>query len=282
MITVFSDSAAGLTKEMTDSYGIKILNLHCYIDGAEVNFSGGFDGKSYYKSMREGGLTRTSMVNISEFADAFEKELKNGSDIIYVGISAGISGTVQSAVNAAAELKELYPDRKIAVVDTKAASLGEGMIAMKAASLVKDGLDFDEVLQKTEETAAQICQYFTVESLTYLQRGGRISKVTAKVGNILDIKPILKGEDGKIINTQKVRGTKKAFAVMAQKYDEMVSDKNADVAISHADNSAGADILSVLLLQKGLKGNIIKAYYDPVTGAHAGPGAVSLSFFKKP
>lgn len=282
MTSIFTDSAANLTYEMKQEYGIKAVSLHCYIDNNEVDQRKDFDGKSFYDSMRNGSEARTSMVNITEFSDAFEQELIKGNDLIFISLSSGVSGTYNSAKLAAEELREKYPEQKICIIDSRAAGLGEGMLAMLAAQMVRDGADFDETAQEVQKKTDNMCQFFTVENLDYLQKGGRVSKVTAKMGNLLDIKPILKGsEEGEIIACQKVRGMKKAYEAIADKYDDLVFDKEADIAISHADNSAGVNILTVMLRERGFKGKVRKAYFEPVTGSHVGPGAVALFFFGK-
>ena len=148
----------------------------------------------------------------------FEKVLLAGNDIIYVGMSSGISGAYQSSVAAAEEMRKSFPQRKIAVIDTRAASLGEGLPLLHAARMNRDGIDFDEIVASTKDNSAFICQYFTVEDLVYLKRGGRISGAAAFVGNVLQIKPILMGDnEGKIVVHHNDRGRRKALAALVQR-----------------------------------------------------------------
>lgn len=284
MYAIYTDTSANLPDILVQKYGLQVIPLHYTVNGITYPTSDGgpnaFDGKLYYDFMRKGASVKTSMINTSAFSTAFKKSLSNGTDVVYVGMSSGISGSNHAAEVAAAELREQYPDRKIAVIDTRAASLGEGLPVLFAARLKNAGASFDEVVSKTEKNSASICQYFTVEDLMYLKRGGRISGAAAIVGNILQVKPILKGdEEGKIVLCQKERGRKRAMETLVSKYRELALDTGAPIGIAHADCGEDAGYLAKRILESGHTGEILMECYEPVTGSHVGPGTIALFFY---
>ena len=194
-------------------------------------------------------------------------------------MSGGISGTANAAAVAKREMQEKYPQGKICTIDTFAASLGEGLLVVEAAKAAEAGKSFEEITEDITAKRHTMCQYFTVDDLKYLKKGGRISGATAIIGNMLNIKPVLMGDpEGKIVQYSKVRGLKRALSVLAEKYDELCADKSCDIGMAHADNEKAADDLLLLLKEKGFCGNCLKVYYEPVTGSHVGPGTVALFF----
>jgi DegV family protein with EDD domain len=283
MYDIYTDTSANLPGIIVKKYSLQVIPLHYTVNGITYPMDNGtdsFDGKLYYDLMRKGAVVKTSMINTSAFSTAFTQSLSGGKDVLYIGMSSGISGSHQAALAAAAELREQYPDRKIAVIDTRAASLGEGLPVLFAARLRESGAPFDEVVSKAEKNSASICQYFTVEDLMYLKRGGRISGAAAIVGNILQVKPILKGDiEGKIVLCQKERGRKRALEALVSKYQELATDKNAAVGIAHADCEEDANHLAHKIKESGHSGELIMECYEPVTGSHVGPGTVALFFY---
>ena len=284
MYTIYTDTSANLSPHMIRQYGLHVVPLHYTIHGVTYPplEDGGesITGQQYYDAMRKGAPVHTSMINASTFGSAFGKSLSVGTDVIYVGMSGGISGTNQAAVQAAVEMREKYPERKIAVIDTKAASLGEGLAVLFAARLKAAGASFEEVVEKTRMNSASICQYFTVEDLTYLKKGGRISGAAALVGNILQIKPILKGdEEGRIVLCHKERGRKRSMEMLVSRYQELVADLNAPVGIAHGDSEEDAGYLARRIKESGHAGEMLMECYEPVTGSHVGPGTIALFFY---
>lgn len=281
MIRIFTDTSANLPAELIIKHSIKIIPLTFTVGGAEnvQEETEDFDGKAFYNAMRSGTPVKTSMINTSAFLNAFESELKCGNDIIYIAMSGGISGTAQAARTAAAELEGEYPERSIAVIDTLAASLGEGLLVLEAAEMNEGGVSFKDIVGCISEKRKNMCQFFTVEDLKYLKKGGRISGATAVVGTILNIKPILKGDDaGRIISCGKVRGKRAALMTLAESFDKLAKDKKETVGIAHADSEDDAAFLLSELKKRGFKGKCITVCYEPVTGAHVGPGTVALFF----
>lgn len=281
MIKLFTDTSANLPVSIIREYGIEVVPFSYTVNGKEVPYSAetDFNGKAFYEAMRAGAEVKTSMINVSDFMAAFEQWIAKGDAVIYVGMSGGISGTANSAKLAAEELLEKYPAAKIAAIDTYAASLGEGFLVIETAKMIERGDPFLKIVKKIELLRKNMCQFFTVDDLAYLRKGGRISGAAAVVGTILNIKPILRGdENGKIVLCGKIRGFNKSMEALANKYDELVFDKTADVGIAHADNPEGAQRLEDILRAKGFSGELLKVVYEPVTGSHVGPGTIALFF----
>ena len=281
MIKLFTDTSANLPVSITKEYGIEVVPFSYTVNGKEVPYSAetDFNGKAFYEAMRAGAEVKTSMINVSDFMAAFEPWIAKGDAVIYVGMSGGISGTANSAKLAAEELLEKYPAAKIAAIDTYAASLGEGFLVIETAKMIERGDPFLKIVKKIELLRKNMCQFFTVDDLAYLRKGGRISGAAAVVGTVLNIKPILRGdENGKIVLCGKIRGFNKSMEALANKYDELVFDKTADVGIAHADNPEGAQRLEDILRAKGFSGELLKVVYEPVTGSHVGPGTIALFF----
>ena len=280
MTQLFTDTSANLPVEIIDEYGIEVVPFSYTIDGVEYIPEREFDGKAFYAAMRAGSEVKTSMVNAGTFIERFKASLDAGKDVLYIGMSGGISGTANAALMAKQELDEEYPDRKIVVIDTLAASLGEGLFVIKAAEQLRDGAALDAIEEDIRAQVPHMCQSFTVDDLKYLKKTGRVSGAAAIIGNVLSIHPILIGDyEGKIVVKSKVRGMKRTLDALAERYAELVLNKAETIGIAHADNEEGKAYLVQRLRDKGLTGKCLSVCYEPVTGSHVGPGTVALFFF---
>ena len=280
MTQLFTDTSANLPVEIIDEYGIEVVPFSYTIDGVEYIPEREFDGKAFYAAMRAGSEVKTSMVNAGTFIERFKTALDAGKDVLYIGMSGGISGTANAALMAKQELDEEYPDRKIVVIDTLAASLGEGLFVVKAAEQLRDGAALDAIEEDIRAQVPSMCQSFTVDDLKYLKKTGRVSGAAAIIGNVLSIHPILIGDyEGKIVVKSKVRGMKRTLDALAERYAELVLNKAETIGIAHADNEEGKAYLVQRLRDKGLTGKCLSVCYEPVTGSHVGPGTVALFFF---
>ncbi len=280
MTQLFTDTSANLPVEIIDEYGIEVVPFSYTIDGVEYIPEREFDGKAFYAAMRAGSEVKTSMVNAGTFIERFKTALDAGKDVLYIGMSGGISGTANAALMAKQELDEEYPDRKIVVIDTLAASLGEGLFVIKAAEQLKDGVALDAIEEAIRAQVPSMCQSFTVDDLKYLKNTGRVSGAAAIIGNVLSIHPILIGDyEGKIVVKAKVRGMKRTLDALAERYAELALSKTETIGIAHADNEEGKAYLVQRLRDKGLTGKCLSVCYEPVTGSHVGPGTVALFFF---
>ncbi len=277
MIQIFVDSGANLPTELREQHDIHLLPMALTID--EQPAPPELDGHAYYEALRGGADVRTSMVNPEQARQAFEPYVAAGDDVVYFSISAGISGSWWSAKLAGDELMEQYPGRRVHAIDSMGAGLGAGIPALRAAELVVQGTDFDTLVEEMSVYCRNYCQYFAVDDLKYLRKGGRISGATALVGSLLLIKPILRGdEEGKIVMYDKVRGKLKAIERLVSIYKEKCIDLDGLIGISHGDCPGEALRLETKLREMGHRGPILLVPHEPVTGAHVGPGMLSLFF----
>ena len=241
-----------------------------------------FDGDAYYEMLRHTPAS-TSMISMDQYRQLWEPLLGEGHDILHVGMSSGISGAYQSAVMAARELREEYPQRRLVVFDTRAASLGEGIQVLHAATCREAGYTLDETVRELAELRPRIRQIFTVDDLMHLRRGGRVSGVAAAVGTALRIKPLLKGDEaGRIVVFGKVQGRKRSVRALADNFAA-----NAEllgrwpIGIAHAGCRNEALALAAMLKESDPKARIILVDYEPVTGSHVGPGALAMFYVAK-
>lgn len=283
---IFTDSSCDLPASLANELEIVVNNLSLviegkeyvnYLDGREIGFS------QYYNMLREGKMGTTSAVNIESFCGIMEPVLKQGKDILYLGFSSGLSSTYSAGVQAALELSEKYPERKIYTVDTLAASLGEGMLVYYAVMEKKKGKSIEEVRDYVESVKLNMCHWFTVNDLNHLKRGGRVSATTALAGTILQIKPVMHVDnDGKLINVEKAKGRRNSIKRMAQIMAETAIDaENQTIFISHGDCLEDAEYLASVIREKISVKDIIINYVGPVIGTHSGPGTLALFFFGK-
>ena len=230
MVQIFTDTAANLPMKILDELSIKTVPLTYEVDGAEPDRSVEFNGAAFYGAMRAGAAVKTSMVNPEQAAQAMGECLRQGQDVLYLGISGGISGSCWGVELQSKELAEEYGEGRVRVVDTRGASLGEGMVVIETARLAREGKSLEELEKFARGLCACMQQFFVVDDLKYLHRGGRISGGARLAGTILQVKPILRGnEEGKIVMHSKVRGKKKALEALADIYAKTVQIGRAHV-----------------------------------------------------
>ena len=280
--TILTDTSANLPSALVRERDIKVIPYHYTIGDKQYSCldTEDFDGKKFFKAMRLGADIKTSAINFQSYVDFFEQFLSQGQDILFVSMSSGISSSFNCSEIAMKELVEKYPDRKILLVDTLGASLGEGIFVLKAADYRDEGMTIDDTYQKLEDEKACMYQVFTVDDLMYLKKTGRLTGSAAVIGNMLQVKPILKGnENGEIVNFSKVIGRKKAIDALAQRYNMLVkAPEEQIVGIAHADCEKDAEYLIELLNKKKPPKEILNVVYEPVTGSHVGPGTLALFF----
>ncbi len=280
--TILTDTSANLPSAYLKENNIGVVPFTYYIK--EKSYScldtEGFDAKKFYKAMRMGANVKTSQINLFSYIHFFEPYLQKGEDILMICMSSGISGAYHCAEMAKIELKSKYPDRKIKLIDTLGASLGEGIFVIRAVEMRKEGKELSEIFKTIQKEKKRMYQVFTVDDLMYLKKTGRLKGSAAIVGNMLQIKPLLKGnENGEIVNFSKTIGRKRAIEGLAQKYNQLVKDpENQVVGIAHADCEGDAKELAELLNRKKPPKEILTVMYEPVTGSHVGPGTLALFF----
>ena len=276
---ILIDSASDLKPEFLEKLDIRFISLSFVFDGEEKIY-GNYDlsPKEFYNQMRNGKSAKTSAANVAEFKDFFEAELKSGNDILYLGFSSGLSTTYNSAVIAADELLEQYPDRKIICIDSLAASAGFGMFVYLTAKEKEKGKTLDETANFAKEIIPSLAHWFTVDDLEYLKRGGRVSPTVAFVGGLLGIKPILHVDDeGHLIKVSTARGRKASLTALADELGNTILP-DSPVWISHGDCEDDAKLLADIIKEKYSKEVTLITDVGPVIGAHSVPGTMALFF----
>jgi DegV family protein with EDD domain len=279
---VITDTSSNLPTSVIRKYGIEEISFPYYMEGKTCycTDTDTFDSEAFYAAIAKGATVTTSQITPQRYIAFYEPFLKEGKDILFVAMSSGISGSCSSAKIGAQEILEFYPERRIEVVDTIGASLGEGLLAVQAAELRDQGMALQEAADLLRKRAKSLFNVFTVDNLMFLKRGGRLSNLSAVIGTVLNIKPILKGnEEGKIVAFAKVRGRKQSIRTLAQLYEKNVVDPEKQiVGIAQAACREDAEALAAMLRETKPPKDILIVDYEPVTGSHVGPGALALFF----
>ena len=276
---IITDSCSDFTQQQYESMNVTCVPLSVVYKGeSHSNFSAPAEVKAFYDELRAGVTATTSAVNPDGWAQPMEEALKNGEDVLVIAFSSGLSTTYQSAVIAAKDLRESYPGRKIYVVDSLCAALGQGLLVWHACQKRDAGMDIDALHAWVEDHKLNICHWVTVDDLTHLKRGGRISATTAMVGTMLNSTPIIyMDNDGHLINISKVRGRKAAMELLSNKMGETCIDFDT-AFIAHGDCPEDAANLEAMIRAKHEIKNVTTGYVGPVIGAHTGPGVLVLFF----
>ena len=264
---IFTDTSANLPDKVVREYGLRLIPFfYCppeHPEGIPCPGSEEFDGSAYYNAIRGGAVVTTSQINVHQYVNAMDPVLEAGHDILFVGMSSGISGAYHSATQA---------------------SLGEGLLVIEAAKMRDAGVGLDEVADRLNSLRMRMGQIFTVDDLFCLKRGGRLSGAAALLGTALGIKPILcSNAQGQILSCAKVRGRRASIQALADRYDQLVEEPEQQcIGIAHCDCYPDVQTLITLLNRNHPPREIMTVMYEPVTGAHVGPGALALFFFGNP
>lgn len=281
--TILTDSCCDFTSQMVQELELSVLPLSFIMDGKEYfNYPDNRDiaPDDFYARLRGGSLGTTSAISVGVFHEAMEQLAAAGRDILCISFSSGLSTTYQSACIAAQEVLSDHPDSKILVVDSRAASMGQGLLVYLAARKRQDGASIEEVRDWTETRKLSICHQFTVDDLHFLKRGGRISGATALMGTMLNIKPVLHVDDtGRLVNIGKARGRQAALKALMDKMEQTAIDPHSQtVFISHGDCPEDAQTLAQMVRERFGVREIVINYIGPVIGAHSGPGTLALFY----
>lgn len=286
---IYVDSGANIPYALVKKHDIHVISYVISVNGEErlcyeENIAFEETAKKFYEDMRAGAEVKTSLLNSEKFVDALSPSLESGKDVLLFTISSGISATNQQANFAKEKLEKQFPERSVFVIDSANASMGEGMLALKAADLRDIGESAETAAKWATEHAYQLNSYLTVGDLKYLKKTGRISTTLAIAGTLLNIKPVLRadgGDNAKIVFFNKTRGRKKALQELADAYrTKAANHEDQTVAICHCDCEEDALALADMIREIGVK-DIIIEYYDLCTGSHVGPGTVALFFYGK-
>lgn len=280
---IMTDSCCDMTSALAEELELSVLplSLHMgdavyrnWLDGREIGF------QEFYAKIRSGQLATTSAVSVGEFAAEMRKILSAGKNILCINFSSALSATYQSAAIAAADLAEEFPDRKILVVDSLCASLGQGLLVYLCAQERRKGRSLEEVHTFAEETKGKVCHWFTVDDLNHLKRGGRISATTALFGTMLSIKPVMHVDDGgHLVPVSKARGRKSSLLALVDQMEATAIDPASQtVFISHGDCEGDALFVAGEITRRFGTRDIRLNYVGPVIGNHSGPGTLALFF----
>ena len=274
---LITDSASDLPSEIAENLEVEILPMKYMVNDTPC-VDKDFDMENFYNLLRGKALSLTSQTNVEEFSNYFSRYLESGKDILYVGFPLSLSGMNNSARIAARELSEKYPERKIIVIDSVSASIGQGLLVYYAALKKKNGATIDEVADFVNDNKLKFCHWFTVDDLYFLKRGGRISQATAVVGSILNVKPLLSmNDEGKLYVFDKIRGKKKVLDLMSSKIENLNSDYKK-VFVGHADCLDDAKYVAEKISAENPSLDVTITHLGPIIGTHTGPGTVALAF----
>ena len=283
--TIVTDSSCDLPAPLLEKMGIRVVPLAVNLDGKTYfNYPDGraIGFEEYYAQLRSGKQATTSAVNMSLFRTVMEAELIAGHDVLYLGFSSGLSGTFNAGAMAARELQEEYPEFELIAVDTLCACMGQGLLVYLAALEKAGGKSMHEVRDFVEAQKLHICHWYTVDDLQHLKRGGRIGGTTARLGTMLNIKPVMNMDnEGKLAAVSKARGRAAALRALVDKMGEQaIESEKQTVFIAHADCYDDAHKVAEMIHERFGSKSLIN-YIGPVIGAHAGPGTVALFFVGK-
>ena len=279
---ITTDNNSDLPEKYFKDHGVGCMYLSYSLDGQNYTHENFLPEQEFYEAMRNGFMPTTAQVNPENAKTLLEPYLKEGKDILHIAFSSGLSGTYNSSRIAAEELMEEYPDRRIIVVDSLSASLGQGLLVWLAQQKKELGQTLEDVADWAEKNKLKMVHLFTVDDLNHLYRGGRVSRTTAIVGSMLNIKPVLHVDnEGKLTAIGKVRGRKKALQELVKLMDEKIGSFGADcdtIFISHGDCEQDAQYVAAKVKEKYNIKNIIINQVGATIGAHSGPGTMALFF----
>lgn len=276
-----TDASCDLTVEQVNEIGVDVIPMGFEMEGKSyLHYTDArlMSLDEFYSKIKQGVLSKTTQVNYEAFRNTFENYLKAGKDVIYTGISTGLSGTYNTCLIAVNELKEKYPERKIIAIDSWCDSAGLGFLVYLAGKKYAEGCTIEELQTYIEETRSKVCHWFIVEDLDQLKRGGRISAVTATFGKALQIKPLLGVDEvGHLFNAAKVRGKSNIIPTLVKHLEAEAEDlKNSLVFVAHADNKEGAEELKKTI--KGKCKEVQICDIGPVIGTHVGSGMLAIIY----
>ena len=279
---ITTDNMGDLPESYYEEHEIPYMSLTYTMDGVTYNKTHQLSSKEFYDKMRNGSMPTTSQVNPEDAKELWRPLLEEGYDILHIAFSSGLSGTFNSCRLAAEELSEAYPDRRIEVIDSLCASLGQGLYIHKAVMMKEAGKSMEEIRVWLYGHRLNLCHMFTVDDLFHLHRGGRVSKMTAVLGTMINIKPVLHvDEEGHLIALNKVRGRKKSLVTLVDMMEERLKDypeTSETVFISHGDCIEDAEYVAKLVRERFGIEDILINPVGATIGSHSGPGTMALFF----
>ena len=279
---ITTDNTADLPHSYYKENGLDYMYLTYALDGQIYGKENELSSQEFYARMRGGSMPTTSQINSEDAKAVWLPHLQAGKSILHLAFSSGLSGSCNSARLAAEDLKEEHPEYEIVVIDTLCSSLGEGLLVHKAVKMKKEGKSMEEIVQWLEEHKLNLCHVFTVDDLFHLYRGGRVSRATAILGSMINIKPLLHVDDeGHLVAVGKVRGRKRSLTSLVDMMEERLGSykgKNPEIFISHGDCQEDAEYVAKLIRERYGIEDILINPVGATIGAHSGPGTVALFF----
>lgn len=281
-IVLVVDSASALPLEFIQQKNVIGAPIICHFKGKDIedDFGKTLNAKEFYDALRAGEMPTTSQINVFKFEELFRPLVEEKKSVIYIGLSSGLTGTIDSARKAVANLKEEYNDCDVTVIDSLSASLGLGLLCYLAYEKIKEGKSKEEIIEFVENTKLKVNHYFTVDDLNHLKRGGRVSASAAAVGTLLNVKPILHvNNEGKLVPLTKVRGRRKAIGALAEKFIARTNKNEMQtIAIVHGDCLEDAKALESLCRENGNVKECLINFEGPTVASHTGAGLIALYF----
>lgn len=277
---IFTDYIADLPQDLIKELEVNVIPMELTFDGEKYFKDTDIDIKDFYTDLKNGKLPKTTCTNSATFIKYFEPYLNNNKDILYICFSSGLSRTYECALIAADELNKKYANNKVVVIDSKSASVGQGLLTYYASKKQHNGLSIEEVSKWLEENKLKTCHWFTVDDLFHLKRGGRISAAVAAFGTVLNVKPILNvNNEGFLIPKGKIRGRKASLlALIDQMEKNWIKSENEVIFISHSDAIDDAKFVAKKLKEKLGIQNFVINHIGPTIGTHTGAGTVALIY----
>ncbi|KAA9027524.1 DegV family protein [Niallia endozanthoxylica] len=281
-VNILTDSGSDLPLHFYKDNQVTLFPLKVHLNDQEYEDLLTIEPKTIYNAIRKGQVPKTSQVSPLLFEQTFTKMAQNKEEGIYIAFSSLLSGTYQTAVMIRDQVKETYPDFNLTIIDTKCASLGQGLVVMEAARLANTNASFNEIVERAEFLAAHMEHLFTVDDLDYLAKGGRVSKASAFLGGLLNIKPLLNVEDGKLVPLEKIRGQKKLLRRIIEVMKERgVNFEHQTIGISQADAMDTAQEMKRLIEDELLAKEVIITDIGAVIGSHTGFGTIAIFFLNE-
>ena len=282
MIRIVIDSTTDIPQSAVEGYGIVVLPLYVLIDGTEYLDGVTISTDEVYACMRQGVIPKTSQVSYPDTEAVLRRHLDAGEDLIYIGFSAKMSGTFDLVAGIMIELQEAYPDRRITAIDSRGGSLATGIITMRAAEAAAQGEAYDRLAERIREMVLHIEHVFVITDLTWMVRGGRISRTMGYTANLLGIKPVLDVDDGEMEVIHKIRGTKRAM----EKVADIVAERaraypDQTIGVTHADDISAAEHMKTLIKARLPECTFVTEEIGAVLGVHIGIGGVGVFFLRK-
>ncbi|WCF10388.1 DegV family protein [Paenibacillus thiaminolyticus] len=279
-VRILTDSAIDLPPSVLEELNITVLPIIVTLDQNQYEDGVTIQPKQMFDGMRQGLVYKTSQVPMERFQQTFTAIAEAGEEAIYIAFSSELSGTYASSRMMLDMVKDDYPDAAIDIIDSKCASMGFGLVVEQAARWAADGMSRERLVSKVRALAAELEHVFTVDDLEYLYRGGRVSKSSAVIGGLLNIKPVLHVEEGKLIPVEKVRGRKKSIQRLADLMEQRANleDKDQLIGIAHGDDTEAMEMLKQIINERFGMHNIMTGSIGCAIGAHSGPGTLALFF----